>query len=262
MRANDDMMVRLAEAPAAYEPIGAGEHLIANHRYVLFIARSDHPGFNTVQHLRLSPQTIDVTVDEVRTIARAHSRTALTWEIASSATPSDLAERLRERGMTLAKPPNAVIMVLREPPLPPPANITVTRVETVADFRVFVTITHEVFGMTDRLPSELERIDREGAVDLVNTRFMRYIAWIDGAPMAAATASFTDVGVLLHSGSTLPGARGRGAYRALVAARWEDAVRRGTPLAVTRAGPMSRPILGRVGFTELAEIIFLLDRFN
>ena len=57
-------------------------------------------------------------------------------------------------------------------------------------------------------------------------------------------------------------ARGRGAYRALVAARWADAERAGTPLAVTRAGPMSRPILRRVGFSELAEIHFLEDRFG
>jgi len=261
MQASDDTILRLAEAPAAYEAIGAGEHLIANDRYVLFIARGDHPGFNTVQHLRLSPQTIDATVDEVRAIARAHGRTALTWEIASSATPPDLAERLRERGMTVAEPPRAVVMALHEPPPPAPAGIRVTRVETIADFRVFVSITHEVFGMADRLPAELERIDHDGAADLADTRFVRYIAWIDGAPMAAATASFTNVGVLLHSGSTLPAARGRGAYRALVAARWDDAVRHGTPLAVTRAGPMSRPVLARVGFVELAEITFLVDRF-
>jgi hypothetical protein len=115
--------------------------------------------------------------------------------------------------------------------------------------------------MADRLVAELERIDHEGAADLADTRFVRYIAWIDGAPMAATTASFTNVGVLLHSGLTLPAARGRGAYRALFAARWDDAVRHGTPLAVTRAGPMSRPILARVGFVELADIAFLVDRF-
>jgi hypothetical protein len=251
----------LAEALAAYGAIGAGEHLIAQDRYELFIARRNQPGFSSVQHLPLSPQTIDTTVDEVRAIARAHGRTALTWEVASSATPPDLAERLRECGMTVAEPPRAVVMALREPPPSAPAGIRVSRVETIADFRAFVSIAHEVFGMTDCLAAELERIDHEGTADLADKRFVRYIAWIDGAPMAAATASFTNVGVLLHSGSTLPAARGRGAYRALVAARWDGAVRRGTPLAVTRAEPMSRPVLAQVGFVELAEIAFLVDRF-
>ena len=56
-----------------------------------------------------------------------------------------------------------------------------------------------------------------------------------------ASASFGERGAALFGGSTLPEARGRGAYRALVAARWDDAVARGTPVLVTQAGPMSRP---------------------
>ena len=66
----------------------------------------------------------------------------------------------------------------------------------------------------------------------------------------------------LFGGSTLPEARGRGAYRALVAARWEDAVARGTPVLVTQASPMSRPILGRLGFREVCQIRILLDAFG
>src|SRR5206468_8394543 len=38
--------------------------------------------------------------------------------------------------------------------------------------------------------------------------------------------------------------------RALVKARWDDAVARGTPLLVTHAGALSRPILGRLGFSR------------
>jgi predicted GNAT superfamily acetyltransferase len=68
--------------------------------------------------------------------------------------------------------------------------------------------------------------------------------------------------VTLFGGSTLPEARGRGAYRALVAARWDDAVERGTPILVTQAGPMSRPILAQLGFREVCEIRILLDKFD
>jgi hypothetical protein len=53
--------------------------------------------------------------------------------------------------------------------------------------------------------------------------------------------------------------RGRGAYRALVRARWDDAVARGTPLAVTDAGSQSRPILARLGFREICTIRALID---
>ena len=66
----------------------------------------------------------------------------------------------------------------------------------------------------------------------------------------------------MFGGATLPEARGRGVYRALVAARWEDAVARGTPALVTQAGAQSRPILARLGFRELCEIRILLDVFG
>ena len=256
----DETILLLAEAPSLFEPVSAGERLVRRDEYVLFLGTTDHAAYNTVQRPRL-PCEVGSTVEEVRAVAGGHGRTAVTWEVSSSATPADVERRLRELGMEPASPPSAVIAALREPP-PAPPGITVTRVETVEDFKRFVTITHEVFGIADRLGAELERIDRSGAADLAETRFMRYLAWVAGEPVAAATAAFTDAGAILHSGSTLERARGRGAYRALVAARWEDAVRRGTPVAVTRSGPMSRPILKRAGFRELGEIAFLVDRFG
>jgi predicted GNAT superfamily acetyltransferase len=55
-------------------------------------------------------------------------------------------------------------------------------------------------------------------------------------------------------------ARGRGAYRALVRARWDDAVARGTPALVTEALPdTSYPILKRVGFVDVCTIRRLED---
>jgi hypothetical protein len=65
---------------------------------------------------------------------------------------------------------------------------------------------------------------------------------------------------MLYSAATLPHARGRGAYRALVRARWGAGAARGTPALVTQAGHMSRPILRRLGFVEVAENRIFLDR--
>ena len=72
--------------------------------------------------------------------------------------------------------------------------------------------------MLDRLPEELEHIEREGAAKLADRRFVRYIAWVEGKPAGAATATFAPGGAIL-TGSVLPWARGRGAYRALVGYR-------------------------------------------
>jgi GNAT superfamily N-acetyltransferase len=88
-----------------------------------------------------------------------------------------------------------------------------------------------------------------------------YVAWVDGEPAAAAYAAYTRWGLILFGGATLPAARGRGAYRALVAARAADGAARGTPALVTHAGRMSRPILERLGFEPVARIDRLVDAF-
>jgi len=69
-----------------------------------------------------------------------------------------------------------------------------------------------------------------------------------------------DDGVALYGGAVLPEARGHGVYRALVRARWEHAIGRGTPLLVVQAGPMSRPVLAGLGFEAHGEIELYCDR--
>jgi hypothetical protein len=58
----------------------------------------------------------------------------------------------------------------------------------------------------------------------------------------------------------LPAYCGRRIYRALVRARWDEAVRRRAPILVTQAGALSRPILKRVGFKTIGAIQKLEDR--
>jgi hypothetical protein len=134
-------------------------------------------------------------------------------------------------------------------------------VESVEELKSAIRIAGVAFEMSrDELEQSLgqaeERFPQQGI------RGATYLAWIDGEPVAQAYAAYTEHGLLLFGGATLPAARGRGAYRALVRARWEDAVARSTPALVTHAGAMSRPILGRLGFEELAGIWILLDRFD
>ena len=58
----------------------------------------------------------------------------------------------------------------------------------------------------------------------------------------------------VSGGCTLRWARGRGVYRALVRARWEDAAARGTPaLAVAGGARRSAPILRRLGFEKICQ---------
>ena len=58
-----------------------------------------------------------------------------------------------------------------------------------------------------------------------------------------------------RAASPLPEARGRGAYRALVRARWDEAVRRGTPSLVVHAEEASRRVLERIGFEYVGNVV-------
>ena len=56
--------------------------------------------------------------------------------------------------------------------------------------------------------------------------------------------------------------RGRGIYRALVRARWDDAVACGTPALTVLAGRLSGPILEKLGFEVVGWQDCLLDRLG
>jgi GNAT superfamily N-acetyltransferase len=126
----------------------------------------------------------------------------------------------------------------------------VRRAESPAERRLAAEIASTVFGTPV-----------QGEPPLPFPGSIVYLAYVDGEPVARASGGFSEHGVTLFGGATLPEARGRGAYRALVNARWDDAVARGTPLAVTQAGRNSRPILARLGFREICTIRALIDRF-
>ena len=150
-------------------------------------------------------------------------------------------------------------MVLQPVPLCPyPADVLARPVASVDDLVIARRIQHEAFGgNVDEV--EFGQAELDFAAEGVTGS--TFLAFLDDVPVAAGYASYTPLGLLLFGGATLPAARGRGAYRALVAARLQEAVRLGTPVLVTHAGRMSRPILDRLGFTPVARIDRLIDVF-
>jgi hypothetical protein len=217
------------------------------------MGRGDQPGWNVAQRFRLQPGEIDEVREEIHGLLRARGRTACTWEVGSHATPVNLTDELLARGLVDDEPnPLAVGMVLTEPPAQGPVGVEVRRAETSDEYLVAEKIAAIAFGGPE--PTTADPPEDPNNVT--------YLAFLAGKPVARASGSFGEHAVSLFGGATLPEARGHGAYRALVAARWEDAVARGTPVLVTQAGTMSRPILASLGFREVCEIRILLDEFD
>lgn len=251
----------LCENANTYTPLGPGEERIVDGRFVLWLGSSADPHANVAQRFRIDADGVATVVEEVRALVAARGRSSCTWEIGESATPSDLVDRLLAAGCVPDAEPLAVGMVLTEPPADDRTGIVARAVETAAEMEAATRIAHDAFG----LPAGVAGTSPARAADDLageGARRRTYLAFLDGVAVARATACFTEHGVLLFGGATSRDARGRGAYRALVRARWDDAVRAGTPLLVTHAGAMSRPILERLGFRAVSRVHILLDEFD
>lgn len=246
-------LLELAENANTYTPLGPLDERVVTDRYVLWMGRGDAPGWNVAQRFRFAAAELDEVREEIHARLRAKGRAACTWEVGTHATPPDLVERLYALGLVDDEPTALAIgMVLTEPPAHAEApGVEVRRAETPEERLAAERIAVAAFGDGPE-PTEAPAAKPGHAT---------YLAYVDGRPVARATAAFGEHGVTLFGGATVPEARGRGAYRALVAERWRDAVAAGTPALVTQAGPLSRPILARLGFRELCEIRILVDRF-
>ena len=184
------------------------------------------------------------------------------WWLGPSAEPDDVYERLEALGlsMPLDRTPVLHALVLTSEP-EAPSHVDVRRIETYEQFIAARELQWDAFDTPEerralnraRLRDDFEESQRGGIP-------ANFLATVDGRPAGMAFAVPSDRGVFLIGGSTAEWARGRGVYRALVHARWEYAVARGTPALVTHAKPdTSYPILRRLGFEEVCTIRRLED---
>jgi hypothetical protein len=257
LSADAAMLREIAEYPNSFAPLGPRDERIETDRYSLWMGAG--PKWNTVQRQRLAPDEVAAAVAEVRGLLRERGREVTQWEVGSAATPADLVDRLLAFGLIRDKDPVAAALVLTKPPAAAPAGVVARRVETFDEYVAANQVQWAAFESTADEIGEARANLEERWSETVN---VMHAAWIDGEMVSAGTAAITEHGLLLFGGATLPGARGRGGYRALLNARWEEAVRNGTPALFTQGGSMSRPVLEGVGFRQVGEVHLLLDEFG
>jgi hypothetical protein len=249
------MLREIAEYPNSFGPLGPHDERIETARYTLCMGIGKT--WNTVQRQRFPAEEVDEVLSEVRATLRARDRGSTQWEVGSEA--EGLVEALLERGLVREEDPLAVALVLMaEPPLPGP-GLAARRVETFEEYAAANAVQWEAFGATENEIAERRGLLEQGWRDTPN---VMHAVWLDGELVCAGTSAPTEHGLLLYGGATATAARGRGAYRALLRARWDEAVARGTPALITQGGAMSRPILERLGFERVGHVHMLLDEFD
>jgi GNAT superfamily N-acetyltransferase len=263
-----DAVVRAAIFPDLDLPVPPPEHpfdRIDRVGYSLGVFRGATLGSVSVQ--KLAQDDVERTLAETREFFVERGIERVAWMIPDSASPSGLAETLRSRGLVpYEEPPlesRFAAMALVEPPPAGPGDVDARRVRTFEEFQAGSRVQGDAFAVSeeDRAAFEAQqqllwRIQSEGG------HSRSFIAVIDGEVVGCGGAILGANAVYLSGGSTRADARGRGVYRALVRARWDEAIAAGTPALTVGAGKMSRPILERLGFTNVGWSDCLLDRLQ
>jgi GNAT superfamily N-acetyltransferase len=210
-----------------------------------------------VQRIRLAGADAGRAVADARAFMREHALRVGSWWVSDRSTPADLEERLLAEGLCILERDYRVDgMLLTVEPPDIAEGLSVREAATLEDYVAATEAQWEAFGTpADRRHDPAHEYELEREADVVRL----YAAWLDGRVVGAGRGIFTPRGVLLSGGSTVPAARGRGVYRALVRARWDAAVERGTPALAVQAGAMSRPILARLGFETVCRFRRLED---
>ena len=195
-------------------------------------------------------------IDSVADRVRSWGRSEVFWWVSEATVPADTEDELVRRGAAVHE---TVTVLAREivddlPDLDPPDDVKVTAVRDEQTLRAAAEISAEVWGFPrpDKLdmPAELRTMQRDW--DAMTS--FRVVGSLDGRPVAAGGCTLAGGAARLWGAATLPAARHRGAYRAVLAERLRLARQAGATLALVKGRiETSGPILRRAGFTAYGE---------
>ncbi|MFI4935697.1 MAG: GNAT family N-acetyltransferase [Caulobacterales bacterium] len=174
------------------------------------------------------------------------------WKVYSHDAPPGLQAHLAGAGFEDDGPETFLAFDLEggDLPLEAPAGIEIRRVSDAAGIADLVTANTLAFGAREDW--------RQAALEarLADPTVALYVAYAGGEPVSSGRLELAPGRAFagLYGGGTAPARRGRGVYRALVAARAAEARRRGVRWLTVDARETSRPILERLGFMPLATI--------
>jgi GNAT superfamily N-acetyltransferase len=197
-------------------------------------------------------------IDEVHGVARDLGRERLWWTLSDTSWPPSLEAELVRRGAQVTERMDVLALDLTEgvPDVAPPvdAGVTVTRVTDRDGVRDALLLSQSAFGGSAPDDEEVDRGLEEIERGLDDASVGRVVASVSGRP--ASTGGWGIVGPVcrLWGAGTHPDLRGLGAYRAVLRARLDLAVRAGATLALTHGRvDTSSPILRRLGFRRYGE---------
>jgi len=233
-------------------PVPAGFRLIARRGLTAIVGPTPAVEDNCLIYARPDPAAVaeDIAAAMAWFTALGHG---FEWKLYRHDDPTGaLAAGLLACGFVAGESETLMALDLATAHLPPASGADIRRLETPAQLADIVAVQDAVWGGDHRSLAEGLAAEWRALPD----RLALYAAYVEGRPASTGWIrfhpgrDFAD----LWGGSTLPGHRGRGLYRALVAARADEARRRGVRYLTVDASDDSRPILARLGFQAVDAI--------
>jgi GNAT superfamily N-acetyltransferase len=208
-------------------------------------------GEDTIVYSRVTSASAPTVVLEEARRARWLGR-ALEWKVYAHDLPPELPALLEAAGFQPDVAETLAALDLRAPgeAAPVPQDLTVREVVDLPTFQDALRVSEAAFG-----PTGLETLEKFRN-RLMDPTARLFVAYLGARPVAAGRLELPPGRAFagLWGGGTVPDARHRGVYRALVHARAERARELGYRFVTVDAGETSRPILERLGFVPLTGI--------
>jgi acetyltransferase (GNAT) family protein len=234
------------EAPGRFMEPSEGALVVKTPRFVV-VAGADGV-WASVQGVRLRDGEAPDALAEVRELLAPAGTRVVSWWLSDRATPEDVEEQLLDAGLELVADDYLLDGLLATAPPPEgPADVETRAAATAEEWAEIRELQDGVFDN----PPERRATREQLLAEFPATSAVLFGAWLDGELVGAGAASPSSRGMLLWGGSVREDARGRGCYRALTRARWDEAVRRGTPALTVSANDDSGPALRKLGFEKV-----------
>jgi hypothetical protein len=192
----------------------------------------------------------DATVDaEILSQKAYFGDRGFEWKVYGHDRPHDFAAHLEDAGFTPADEETLMVFDLAGEISAPTLveDIAIRRIVDPNALQDVAAVGRRAFDV------DLSAMMTEFAARMPHGTLAFYVAYRGSEPLAAGRLELPASGEFagLYGGGTVPAARQRGLYRAVVAARADEARRRGYRYLTVEAAQTSRPILARLGFDAL-----------
>jgi GNAT superfamily N-acetyltransferase len=259
--------VRAAAEAWVWVPPDAEQVLTSEYQLIAYPAHFQHP---TQVAWSSAARPVEDVIDEVLAQARAWGRDQVYWWVrddaadpaqaragGTSASQAGTERALQRRGATLAEAVQVLAYDLTDgvPGLDLADGPQAELVQDERTLRASHLVSAEVWeDHRERTPAAITEELVGLLEDLESWSDFRVVVFLDGEPAAGGGCGIVGQVARLWGAGTRPTFRGRGAYRALLAARVAMARDRGATLALVKGRvETSGPILRRAGFTAYGE---------